>query len=104
MIYGPATDISDQEAEMITEYVEGGGKLLVMAGPSQESGLETLYSLISDYGVQVNEGIVVEGDREHYAFQSPWHCCPIWAAARLPTPWWKRTTIHLHHCPGYDGR
>jgi ABC-2 type transport system permease protein len=71
MIYGPSTDISDQERDMLTEYVEGGGKLLVMAGPSQDSGLENLYSLISGYGVQVNEGIVVEGDREHYAFQSP---------------------------------
>ena len=83
MIYGPATDISDQEAEMITEYVEGGGKLLVMAGPSQESGLETLYSLISDYGVQVNEGIVVEGDREHYAFQSPLALLPDMGSSEI---------------------
>ena len=56
---------------MLADYVADGGKLLVMAGPVEDATLENLNSLLEDYGVTVNEGIVVEGDREHYAFQSP---------------------------------
>lgn len=37
-----------------------------MAGPTEEGSLSNLYSLLSDYGVSTTEGIVVEGDREHY--------------------------------------
>ena len=32
---------------------------------------ENLYSLLSDYGVETNEGIVIEGDREYFAFNAP---------------------------------
>ena len=71
MIYGPTSDISTEERDMLADYVADGGKLLVMAGPVEDATLENLNSLLEDYGVTVNEGIVVEGDREHYAFQSP---------------------------------
>lgn len=68
IIYAPASDISETEKNMLTDYVENGGKLLVMAGPVEEDSLENLYSLLSDYKVEVNEGIVVEEDREYYTF------------------------------------
>ena len=71
LIYAPTSDISAEEKDMLSDYVSGGGKLLVMAGPVEDASLENLYSLLSDYGVTANEGIVVEGDREHYAFQTP---------------------------------
>lgn len=56
----------EQEVEMLSSYAEAGGKLLVMAGPTEEGSLSNLYSLLSAYGVSTTEGIVVEGDREHY--------------------------------------
>ncbi|MBS5133872.1 MAG: Gldg family protein [Oscillospiraceae bacterium] len=56
----------EQEVEMLSSYAEAGGKLLVMAGPTEEGSLSNLYSLLSDYGVSTTGGIVVEGDREHY--------------------------------------
>lgn len=83
MIYGPTSDISDQEKEMLSEYVTGGGKLLVMAGPVDGGSLDNLYSLLSDYGVTANEGIVIEGDREHYAFQSPFALMPDMASSDI---------------------
>ena len=76
MIYSPSSDISTEEKDMLAEYVTGGGKLLVMAGPVEGTELENLNSLLGDYGVTVNEGIVIEGDREHYAFQSPFALMP----------------------------
>jgi len=71
MIYAPASDISQEEKELLAGYAAEGGKLFVVAGPVQDGILENLYSLLADYGVEANEGIVVEGDREHYSFQGP---------------------------------
>lgn len=83
LIYGPSTDISVEEKEMLADYAASGGKLLVMAGPTEEDSLENLYSLIADYGVEVQDGIVVEGDREHYAFQSPFILMPDMASSDI---------------------
>ena len=69
MIYAPTSDISTEEKDMLAEYTKNGGKLLVAAGPVAEGSLDNLYSLLSDYGVEPCEGIVVEADREHYTLQ-----------------------------------
>ena len=76
MIYAPASDISEAEADLLLDYVTGGGKLLVVAGPTEDGILENLYSLLAHYGVTANEGIVIEGDRTHYAFQWPYTLLP----------------------------
>ncbi len=70
-IYAPQSDISEKEKTMLAEFISGGGKLLVLAGPAQGAKLENLTALLDFYGVAVTDGIVVEGDREHYAFQTP---------------------------------
>ncbi|SHI68117.1 GldG family protein [Lutispora thermophila] len=76
MIYAPTSDISEMERDMLADYVKDGGKLLVMSGPTEDGILENLYGLLSDYGVEPVEGIVVEADREHYAFQAPYVLLP----------------------------
>ncbi|MGN1367631.1 MAG: Gldg family protein [Aristaeellaceae bacterium] len=76
LIYAPTSDISAEEKDMLADYVANGGKLWVAAGPVEDGTLENLYGLLSDYGVQAQEGIVVEGDREHYAFQAPYVLLP----------------------------
>ena len=76
MIFGPSSDISDKEKEILVDYVNEGGKLLVAAGPTEDGVLENLYSLLADFGVEANEGIVVEADREHFAFNAPFMLLP----------------------------
>ncbi len=83
MIYAPQTDISTEEKDMLAEYVSGGGKILVMAGPTEDSTLENLYGILADYGITVNEGIVVEADRNHYAFQRPYILLPDMASSDI---------------------
>lgn len=76
VIYAPASDISVEERDMLAEYVAGGGRLFVAAGPTEDSSLENLYSLLEDYGVTPVEGIVVEEDRGYYAFGYPYVLLP----------------------------
>ena len=71
IIYALESDISQEEKDLLADYAADGGKLFVVAGPVQDGVLENLYDLLVDYGVEANEGIVVEGDREHYSFQGP---------------------------------
>lgn len=75
-IYAPQSDITQEEAEMLISYADQGGKLLVMAGPVRDASLEHLDSVLSHYGVEVTEGIVIEGDRSHYAFGYPYVLMP----------------------------
>ena len=76
IINAPASDISTDEADILKSYVEDGGKLFVLAGPTDKGTLTNLYSILSDYGVETVDGIVVEGDREHYALQAPYVLLP----------------------------
>lgn len=75
-IYAPQSDITEEEAKMLTDYADGGGKLLVMAGPVKDASLDNLSSVLGHYGVEVVEGIVIEGDRSHYAFGYPYVLMP----------------------------
>ncbi len=77
LINAPSSDISDEELTMLKEYVENGGHLLVMSGPLEEnSSLPNLNSIIESLGVTINEGIVVEGNRDNYAFAQPYILLP----------------------------
>lgn len=86
LIYAPSSDISTEEKDMLSSYVKNGGKLLVMAGPVADSELDNLYALLSDYGVSKVDGIVVEGDREHYAFQTPYVLLPELSDNAITSP------------------
>lgn len=86
LIYAPSSDISEEEKTLLSEYVDNGGKLMVLAGPTESGTLENLYGLLSDYGVEAQEGIVVESDREHYAFQAPYVLLPDIASDEITDP------------------
>ena len=76
LIYAPESDISDEEGEILSEYAENGGRLLVIAGPVEDGTLENLTALLTSYGVKAVDGIVVEGDSGHYAFRQPYILLP----------------------------
>ena len=86
MIYAPASDLSAEEAKTLSEYVKSGGKLLALAGPVADRELTNLYGILSDYGVTAAQGIVSEGDREHYAFQAPYVLLPDLADSNITAP------------------
>lgn len=76
MIYAPQSDISEEEKTMLANYADNGGKLLVIAGPVEDAELTNLNSLLADYGVTVETGIVIEGSRNNYAFGYPYILMP----------------------------
>ncbi len=76
MIYAPASDLSKEESEMLSAHVKKGGKLLVISGPLEDVTLTNLHTLLNNYGVEVTEGIVVEGSSSHYLYGYPYLVLP----------------------------
>ena len=86
LIYSPSTDISDEEKNILSEYLNAGGKIMVCAGITENGTLTNLYSLLEDYGVTTQDGIVIEGDSEHYAFQQPFILMPTLGDSSITEP------------------
>ena len=86
LIHAPTSDISKEEKDMLAEYTKNGGKLMVIAGPAEDGVLTNLYSLLGDYGVEAEEGIVAEGDRNYYAFRQPYILLPDMAEHEITNP------------------
>lgn len=75
-IYNPKSDISEEEAKMLSDYAKNGGKLLVMAGMQEDESFTNLNSILKEYDISVADGMVVEGDRNYYAFGYPYILMP----------------------------
>lgn len=75
IICSPTTDISEDEKEKILEYYENGGKSIIFSDYT-ENNLENYKSIMVNYGVSTADGIVFEGDNQHYAMQMPYYLVP----------------------------
>ena len=67
LIHAPSFDLSAEEREKLTGYLEDGGKLILISAYSGEP-MPELLSLMQPYGCTLSDGLVVEQDREHYAY------------------------------------
>lgn len=76
VIYAPTSDLSTDEVDMLRDYTQNGGKLLVMSGLTEDGVLENLYTLLSDYGVTADDGVVIEEDRNYYGPRYPYVLMP----------------------------
>ena len=77
IINSPSSDLSEDEVAMLEDYVANGGHLIVFSGPQQDSStLTNLYSVVESLGVSITEGVVIEQNRENYAFAQPYILLP----------------------------
>jgi len=76
LLYAPQSDLPETEAQMLTDYADEGGKLLVIAGPVDGQEFPNLHSVLNHYGITVQAGIIIENDRNHYAFGYPYLLMP----------------------------
>ena len=76
VIFAPLSDVSPEEKSMLSAYVENGGCILSFSGPTQNGLLENLYGLLSDYAVEMQDGLVIEEIPKYFAFQKPYIILP----------------------------
>lgn len=75
LIHGAASDLSEEDAAKIKDYVGNGGKLLVTLSYTDQS-MEHLYEVLQEFGVSVADGMVMETDRSAY-YQVPYYLLPV---------------------------
>lgn len=75
LIESPTSDISEDERDAILEYLENGGKAMIFSDYTGNK-LENFSAIMENYGVTTADGIVFEGDSQHYAMQMPYYLVP----------------------------
>jgi len=86
LIYSPSGDVSENEAAILNSYLETGGKLIMVTDLLDGVALTNLESLVSPYGVSSCEGVVIEGDSNHYAWQTPYYLLPNIESSTITDP------------------
>ena len=74
LIDSPSSDISEAEKDAIIKYLENGGKAMIFSDYTTES-MDNFDAVLKNYGVERVDGIVIEGDTQHYA-QMPYYLVP----------------------------
>lgn len=76
VISTPQKDLLDTELEMITNYINGGGKILWMNDPTFGETLQNFEKLSGLFGAKLEDGIILEQDTSKMALQSPNYIIP----------------------------
>lgn len=75
LIDSPTTDISEDEKTALIDYLENGGKAMIFSDYTGEK-MENFDAVLKNYGVSRVDGLVFEGDAQHYAAQMPYYLVP----------------------------
>lgn len=75
LIYGPLSDISEDEKNKITDYMDQGGQVIYLRGYTDQE-TPNLDSLLEEYGISVAEGLVLEGSSDHHLTNYPYYLLP----------------------------
>lgn len=63
LMYAPTTDISEEEAQMLSDYLAGGGKVMILLGDTNAADLPNLSGILAEYGIEPAEGYIADPAR-----------------------------------------
>ncbi len=69
IVCGPKKDLSTDETEKLSKFIENGGKIIFALNPdgeTAENGLPNYDSLLSKYGIKVEKSLVCENDDSNH--------------------------------------
>lgn len=76
LINSPSSDLSEEEVTILEEYIDNGGHIVVLSGTQQEGELTNFETLLAYVGVSMTDGIVIDTNRDNYAFDYPYFLLP----------------------------
>ncbi len=80
VIYAPSSDYTEQEAQMVLDYLNQGGSVIAIQYYTEEK-LVNYESILNAYGLQTEEGIVMETANHYY--QYPMYVIPTIATSEI---------------------
>ena len=63
LMYEPATDLSDDETEMLRNYLADGGKVMILLGDTNATELPNLETVLEEYGMKAADGYIADPQR-----------------------------------------
>jgi len=75
LINAPATDITDSEIKLISEYMDNGGRVFITLAITLEQ-MPNLDSLLANYGIADSRRMVIEGSADYVYQQNPYYVLP----------------------------
>lgn len=85
LIAAPETDISQRELQILSDYLSGGGKMLLLTDTPLVGSLTNLDAMTAPYGVTPVPGYVYEGSKDHYMMY-PYNLLPTMADHPISKP------------------
>lgn len=76
IIHQPATDLNEDEAALLTSYLENGGNVVLVTGYMSVDGMPNLLTVTRAMGLELSEGIIIEGDRNMRLTRYPYYILP----------------------------
>ena len=86
VINNPTGDISEDEAALLCTYLENGGKLFLMTDYIAPGKMENLLKVTAKMGLGVDEGIIIEADRNMHLSRYPYYLLPTLESHDILTP------------------
>lgn len=75
IINGPTTDFSEDDAQKIIDYINGGGHVILNTYIGATDEMTNLESILAAYEISVCDGLISEQDSNRY-YQSPLYLLP----------------------------
>ena len=63
MMYAPTNDLSQEEADVMKNYLKSGGKVMLILGDTTSEQLTNLMGILSDYGMKEADGYIADPKR-----------------------------------------
>ena len=63
LMYAPTTDLSEDEAQMLRDYLAGGGNAMILFGDTSSADLPNLAGVLSEYGIEAADGYIADPTR-----------------------------------------
>ena len=86
LIYAPSSDLSADEAQLLTDYLDAGGDVMLITDYIVGGDMPNLMQLTKRMGMQPREGIVVEGDGSRSLRGYAYYLLPYLGTHEITTP------------------
>lgn len=85
LIYGPASDISTAERDLLLDYLSSGGNVMLLSD-FVVADFPNLMEVMAYYGVSAVPGVIMEGDSDHCAWGYLYYLLPDMESHAITDP------------------
>lgn len=86
LINQPASDLNEDEAALLIDYIRDGGNVVLLTGYMSADSMPNLMSLTRAMGLELADGIIIEGDRNMRLSRYPYYILPEMSSHDVTDP------------------